>query len=167
MPFAINRYPRGLLALLGSKVGGVTPPAFGDQVAPVLELSQFYLADTTERSTVSGNLAATGLFASTIVVPDTELWYIQRYSVISGAALGAGQSLTMVASLTYSLAGATRAQQLGPVSNAGGVGNFVSCKADQPFLAYPAQTLGCIVLVLAAGPVNGVLFSVEFSRLQI
>jgi len=78
----------GLLALLGLKNGGVLPPAFGDMVAPTLDIFDFYSQETENIST---NVITPGIgHLQTLLaqVPQNELWYVHSLSarVILGAA---------------------------------------------------------------------------------
>jgi len=166
MPSVINRVPAGLLALLGSKVGGINPALLADQVIPTIDFSRFYLAGSLERSTVSGNIAAVGLFASTLVVPENEFWVVDQYTLSAGAALGAGQALQVAPCYLYSLAGSTRALQVGQPSLLAGVGDLPTAGSGG-FIVPPGSTLGLVCFRITAGPVNAFLFNASFTRLQV
>jgi hypothetical protein len=161
----IQRVPAGLLSLLGLKAGGVNPSVLSDTVQPMLDLSALYGVGAAQFLTVGGNVVV-GLFASTLIVPDNEVWYVRNYTVYSNGALGAGVSAQWAPAYFLNVAGATRAFQVGPLSNLGAVGNFVSSAGDTPFLLPPSSTLGVIAQVIAAGPVAA-LFAVDFARLPI
>jgi len=162
----INRVPVGLLSLLGIRAGGQNPAVLEDQVRPVIDLTALYLASFIERNVDSNNVTVVGAFASNLIVPQGEAWYVHRYTIITSAALGAGQAFQIAPAYAFSFAGATRMLQLGPASNLGAVGDSVSAGA-LGFIAPPGAALGGIVHRIAAGPIVGVLWNVEFTRLQI
>jgi len=57
MPFPLHKSPRGLLELFRLRTLGANPPQFGDQIVPMVEVSEFYAFDL---KTCSGSSPTTG-----------------------------------------------------------------------------------------------------------
>ena len=93
----ITRFPVGLLDFLGLKTQGTNPSILSDTVAPILDLSQFYLADRW-RIVLESGLTAAGIanVSTALTVPVGEVWYVKQFG-ISSSALGAGQTLRLQA----------------------------------------------------------------------
>lgn len=81
--------PLGLLGLFRLKVLGRNPDGFGEDVIPVVEVSDFYGAPLLEAVGVSTAVAAAGS-ATTIPVPQGEVWRVH----------GVGARLDMTAAIT-------------------------------------------------------------------
>lgn len=85
----IGRYPQGYLELLAAKANGSTPSEIADQVMPVLDVSPYYgLGAFQVRSASTAVVNATGFFgdvASSLVVPNGELWRVHNVTILSTA----------------------------------------------------------------------------------
>jgi hypothetical protein len=98
----IQTLPLGLLGLLDLKTMGRNPPALGQTVAPVLDITQLYLngkalefAATSKAVGVGGY----GLFLDfdttvPITVPEGETWFVHDYTML--AQLNAGGTCNLV-----------------------------------------------------------------------
>lgn len=92
-PFTINRYPRGLIALLNSKAEGTTPHIMGPVVQPGIDLSAYYELETPLQQAGACAIAinAAGMFAGVgnAVVPQGQIWRLRSASLNMGG-LGVG-----------------------------------------------------------------------------
>lgn len=73
----ISKYPAGLLGLLGLQTFGVTPKDLADQVVPIVDLTDLYLAGT--QTVINGNvnpLAAGPNAIASMLVPSGEVWHV-------------------------------------------------------------------------------------------
>lgn len=114
-PPPINTLPIGLLSLLGIKNGGVNPQYLLPQLAPVLDLSAFYLQQKAELLAPADQVVnAVGSFlGGAVVVPAGEMWVVHSSVLISAAVLGAGAVLQAgVAFFTDQSAGVRVAPQV-------------------------------------------------------
>lgn len=153
-PLTIQRFPRGLLDLLGSKSNGDNPTVLSPTVVPILDLSAMYQFDKMEARNASTNVVnLTGAWAVTgsiFTVPAGEIWLLHNLSVNSNANLGAGESYTLVPAIY-------RTQwsqwQLGPNACSGSVGNrpSIGWQFERPEIMRPGDTVGVYVSAVAAG----------------
>lgn len=80
MPQSIQRFPAGLLDLLGIQSLGQTPNILADEVRPVIEYLSLYFADrlTTLQTSVAGVQFSGD--SATLTVPANELWLVKEVS---------------------------------------------------------------------------------------
>lgn len=76
----VNRIPNGFLDLLGVLSLGKNPPAFADQIAPVVDLVDFYSAQTLSGHNHVLNHAAVGDNVE-VFVPEGETWFLKGVSI--------------------------------------------------------------------------------------
>jgi len=162
----INRVPAGLLSLLGIRAGGVNPASLSETVQSVIDLTDLYLAGYAERIIAVANIAAVGSFVPVPSVPENEFWIVREYGIVSPT-LTAGQALLVTPTYVHSIAGVLRHFPVGNPSNLGAAGDVVTASSRAPFVASPGAALGCQVNRLTAGPVNGAVFAVTFTRLGV
>ena len=89
MPQQTNRIPHGFLDLVGSEVGGKTPPVYSDFIGPTVDMTELYLAETLAAEGVTFNHAA-ALASTSVTVPDDEAW-LMRCLGVSGSLSNTGQ----------------------------------------------------------------------------
>lgn len=78
----INRIPRGYLDFIGAQTGGKNPPDASDSVAPVIDMTPFYQAQTM--AMVNDTLSHTVVGSSLLVrVPENQTWLLWSASVRS------------------------------------------------------------------------------------
>lgn len=81
----IQRFPKGLIDLLGMRATGDTPHQLAQQTIPTLEVTDYYLSDRVVGLSVqpAGPLAATG-FVSAVnsAVPAGEQWLVYSAAMI-------------------------------------------------------------------------------------
>lgn len=124
----IQRYPRGLIDLLGMRATGETPHKLGQENIGTLEMLEFYLNDRmTPNASASaappaaiGNVQITGL-----TVPDRELWLVFELTAYVAA-----------------IAAATRLVFTGGVLRNRGSGNVYSALTDS--IVVPALEAGYV-----------------------
>jgi len=88
----INRVPQGLLSLLDAKTGGNTPPDTANNLQPVLEQLQFYLASIPmQAGQATGNTGGLdSITVASVEIPSGELWAVYGVSVQSLTVAGSG-----------------------------------------------------------------------------
>lgn len=161
----ITRVPVGLLDFLGLKTQGNNPAILSDTVAPILDLSDFYLADRWEILVETGlNAVGTANVQCVTTVPVGQVWYVKQFGV-STAPLGAGQTLRLQA--FASLPGAAAASHLtGALDQAAQATVGEICRASlRGFVATGGTGFGFTPLQNVAGPVNGLAATWLFCRL--
>jgi hypothetical protein len=124
-PQDIQRYPRGLIDLLGMRATGDTPHTLDQSVTGSLELLELYINDRMipNASVAPGNLAAIGnVQIPGLTVPDRELWLIMELTVYIPA-----------------IAAATACKFNGGILRARGSGNVYSCLTDTVSVAANEQ----------------------------
>jgi hypothetical protein len=162
MPFDISSQPRGLMALLGAKVGGTAPRLLGDQVVGTVDLLDFYTLNIRESLTAAGPAPAVGgnVFAATLIVPAGEAWIVHAFNV--EAACGAGAAIDMAPGVA--LAGFGQIMTVGDYLAAAATQNVRTWSPIQ-FVAGPGAQFGFNVRSVTLVPtVTGFL---TFSRVRI
>jgi len=76
----INRLPRGLQDLLGSKNFGVNPSEMGQQVAPIHDLFPHWASERLVARTTTATAPAAQTNVQTFTVPDDEVWLPLHWS---------------------------------------------------------------------------------------
>lgn len=102
MPLDITALPKGLNALLSLRQGGLQPQVLADVVAPVIDTTQMYLLNLREYVSMGQQpnpVVGTNNYATSIVVPPGELWYVWAYLV--SAAPGAGEAIDLAPAVAY------------------------------------------------------------------
>lgn len=153
-PLTIQRYPRGLLDLLGSKSSGQNPIVLAEVVQPTIDVSalyQFDLVDARSATTNAANLpGAWGVTGTNLTVPAGELWLLHNLSFAANTNLAAGES--------YKVTGAIfRSQwsqwQLGPTyAEVSGVNTrpALGWQFQRPEIMRPGDSVGVYVLDVQA-----------------
>lgn len=99
-PQDIQRFPKGLIDLLGMRATGDTPNQLAAQIAGELALKDEYLFDRLigYRAAVgAGLINATGSFSLTLgTVPPGQLWYVYGWSIeVTAPAPATGLTITL------------------------------------------------------------------------
>jgi len=174
MPRPFNRQPRGLLSFLDGKVPSAqNPQLFEEAIRIVVDGTNFYAAQ--QASVVQENTGLVGVpdfygtLTGTGVVPQDEVWLVQRHTV-GGAALAAGETLGIyVAMRRVQPGGAGAIYILQTTSGSGGifaVGQTPIAAGDTPYYALPGDSLG--VYIFARGVFAGALtVNLDLVRLKI
>lgn len=94
MPLEIAALPKGLNSLLSLKASGRGPGVLADVAAPTIELLELYLLNLREYVSMGQQtlpVVGTNNYATSVVVPPGELWYVWKYMV--SASPGAGEAI--------------------------------------------------------------------------
>jgi hypothetical protein len=163
MPFELSSQPRGLMALLGSKVMGTAPRELADQVVGVIELLEFYTLNIRETATAGQVTPAIGgnvFTGTTLTVPAGEAWIVHAYNVECQCA--AGEAIDLQAAVT--LAGGGQMMGVGDYFAAAATQN-VRAWAPNQFTAGPGAVFGFNVRSLTLTP--DVFGWLTFSRVRV
>jgi hypothetical protein len=161
VPFPLHKSPKGLLELFRLRTLGAQPSQFGEAIAPVVDVDEFYSSDLlrTELSNVTGALAPLQI-AITLTEP-TKLYGLTA-AFIMGAAGGTvltvaiSMNLPALASPAWLLAGEQfQAAALAPASL-----YPVAVLFPRPLIA-PAGTQ---IIAQAFGNAAGADHQINFSR---
>jgi hypothetical protein len=153
-PQDIQRYPRGLIDLLGMRATGETPHQLGKDLAPVLEQLDLYLLDRqrqiqTSTTTVSslGNL----LFPS-MTVPSGELWFVYEIT-LQIPAVAAASSVRAMLAVYRSQTGTNLPLGVAPSIDALALqANAIGVHFEKPLLMTPAQSIGVFTSFVTGTP---------------
>jgi hypothetical protein len=154
-----NRYLRGLLGFLDSKVGGLTPADLETSVRPTLDIRPFAYAQAREfrvANTAAIAVGETGFVSATvpIIVPEGELWLVDQFSVNSND-LAAGQRLFIApaANIIASSGGIAQSLILGDSLAVSTAAELQQCAGVMKgiFTAQPGDELGVFVCQNAVG----------------
>lgn len=155
-PQSIQRYPRGLIDLLGMRATGDTPQQLGGQVAGVLELLEFYLNDrmVPNASAAGAPLAAIGnVTIPGLTVPARELWLLYELTVYIGTIAAATACKFNGGILRSRGAGNVYNAVTDTVSVLAGEQGYVGRKFDRPIILLPSDVIAlqCVAITGAPG----------------
>jgi len=170
-PQDIQRYPRGLIDLLGMRATGDTPHQLAAQTMPQIDLLDFYLNDRLEvlSQTIAAAPAALGNFQfQNSAVPQGQMWAVYDIAVNCGGVVAAATSITFspVVFRNQSIVG--NAVIAGPTATATAGQNILSgSHYERPVLVLPGQSFGVQVQAITGAP--GVPFQITawFARLGV
>jgi hypothetical protein len=166
----IQRFPRGLLGLLGTQAGGDTPQQLSPIAGGVVDLLPFYTADLRRTAQANvGNVGAAGtLFVGSSVVacPVGEMWLVHEAGAQCTAAAPAATTARIALALER-LQGTTvvyafdeRAVATGEIVN-------VSLHFEVPLVMLPGDVWGIFCAAMAGGPIGPFFMNVTYTRIQI
>ena len=154
-PLTIQRYPRGLLDLLGSKSSGDNPTQLSPVVVGQIDLSALYQFDKVEARSATTNVAnlngAWAVTGSNLTVPAGELWLLHNLSANANANLAAGEAYTINAAIYRSQWSQWQ------LSKAQGSGSGITARPavgwqfDRPEILRPGDSVGVYVSNITAG----------------
>jgi hypothetical protein len=153
-PQDIQRFPRGLIDLLGMRATGETPHQLGPSTVGQIELTDMYLLDRCRTFQIStGVLAATGntLFPGTSV-PNGEQWFVYElsYQIPTIAAATAIQTNLCV---YRSQASTNLPLALGPAQTVpASTGTAWGIHFEKPLIMTAGQSLGVYVSQITGAP---------------
>lgn len=161
MPARINQQPGGILGLLGIKNGGRNPEELATILAPVFDVSAYYLEANAQFVQVLAD-AQLGLniFAQ---VPEGEVWYVHHASAATGALAAADYFQTQMAIST-----ANNLDWVGVGEPAGGDPTYaVACCINRPFLLGPGMQMCRYDLVVTTATTIPVLSNVRYTAMRV
>lgn len=155
----INRLPAGFLGFVDVKQMGKNPSHIADTVAPVVDMTSFYVAGS--RSTKQGPSVALGAggptrWVSDVFVPTGKCWMISEIEMVAAGVLGAGgtfQGYLMVLDPTG------QSQWVSDPTPQYVTGDRVNHAAylERPFIALPGYVLAVDIVRNAGGAVTALL----------
>jgi len=165
-PQSIQRYPRGLIDLLGMRATGDTPQELAQSVIGNLELLEFYLADRLipNASVGAAPMNAVGDFAiAGLTVPSREIWLVYEVTLTSGTT-AAATAVTATAGLMRNVGSGNVYSALTMPSTAGAAAQLnVGSKFDRPVMALPGNVFNvrcsAVTGVPAATPTVAILYA--------
>lgn len=166
----IQRYPRGLIDLLGMRATGETPHKLGQDVSGVLELLELYLNDrmipnaSASAAVVSavGDLNITGL-----TVPDRELWLVWEITLTSTTSAPA-TGFTATAGLLRNRGSGNVYSALTAPSVVGASSQAnVGAKFSRPVLALPGSLFNVRVSAITGAPNSTPAVGIWYASLGI
>lgn len=167
-PQAIQRYPRGLIDLLGMRATGDTPHMLAGDIGGSLEMLEFYLADRLVPNaaaagaavTVVGDLAIPGL-----IVPARELWLIYECTLTSGTT-AAATGFTATAGLLRNVGSGNVYSALTDPTVVGASSQAnIGAKFERPVLALPGSQFNVRVSAVTGAPAATPAVSIFFASL--
>lgn len=168
-----NKYPLGLLGLLDAKIQGKTPNELAQFTQPTLDLAQFLLEQGAEvriddTAAVAANALVLGA-ASTLRVPEDEIWYVHAFTARPTADLLAGTTYEYTGAQKTTLAvGTFNAGQFARTSTATATAGFRTLAGNgRPFLMAPGDELGLWVTRTVLGTAATFSLFAKFSRLRV
>lgn len=169
-PQDIQRYPRGLIDLLGMRATGDTPHQLAQTTVAQLELLDFYLTDRCEGVTfnASGVVAALGNLTFTgAQVPQGQMWMLYEASVFTGVC-AAATSATVVPFIARSQSGLAIAEAICPPLVAGIAGSALGgAHYIRPTLLMPGHQFGLQITAITGAPGITPILNLYFARLQV
>ncbi|HET9045165.1 MAG TPA: hypothetical protein VFN70_18550 [Burkholderiales bacterium] len=165
----INRIPPGLLRLLGLQQLGRNPEALTGELVPVIEMREWYLISQLEALTSGPQVPAAGpqnfsqTLAPTLVVPQSEWWYVHQFSAqFTNAAAGPVAGRISATATVNGLA------FRGPVTTVPAIASARTYATLDRWWAPPGTVFQVTCFLDAAAPANlSVDGNVHFTRLPI
>lgn len=169
-PQDIQRYPRGLIDLLGMRATGDTPHLLSNETTPAIDLLDFYLADRCigQTFTASGVVAALGNLTFTgAVVPNGEMWLLYEATVFTGVC-AAATSCTVVPFMARSQSGLAQAIAIGAPLAAGLAGSALGGQIfERPRVLMPGNQFGLQITAITGAPAVTPILNLYFARLTV
>jgi len=169
-PQDIQRYPRGLIDLLGMRATGDTPHQLAQTTVPQIDLLDMYLADRCFGVTfnASGVVAALGNLTFTgAAVPQGEMWLLYEASVFTGVC-AAATSCTVVPFVARSQSGLAQAEALCPPLVAGTAGSALGgVHYERPSVLMPGHQFGLQITAIVGAPGVTPILNLYFARLAV
>lgn len=161
-PLTIQRFPTGLLGLLGTQASGDTPTLLNEQVAAIIDLLPFYSVNARVSFVGSeanlsgpGNSYFGGVGKAQAVQPG-EMWLVHQFCVKTTTAVGAGMTGVFSPGITRGGTGPSAVITFG-VSKSVVAGDLfnVGVYFDTPLVALPGDVFGVTIdQMTGAGPIT-------------
>lgn len=169
-PQDIQRYPRGLIDLLGMRATGETPHKLAQDMSGVLELLELYLNDrlTPNASASAGNIIATGDVPITgLTVPEREMWLIWEMTLTTGL-FAAATAANVTGGLLRNRGSGNVFTALTPTQKVVAAEQAcVGSKFDRPVIALPGNVAACRVSAITGLPLANAVISILYAPLAI
>lgn len=169
-PQDIQRFPRGLIGLLGMQATGDTPHKLSDTVDSSIDLLPFYLNDrqTFQSFPISAAPAATGVLGFTgSACPDGTIRFIYNAGVFAPATAAATAiKMRLCVFRGPNLNGETYiGEQLS--LGATDAGTIAASFDSQPMMLLPGQSFGIRTLTITGAPATAPVLGLYFADLRI
>jgi len=169
-PSDIQRFPRGLLGLLGIQATGDTPHQLGNAVVGQLEMLPFYLNDrlTFQSFPLSAAIAAVGVLQFTgSAVPDGTVRFVYNAGVLVPATAAASSLTTRLCVFrSPGLNGETYiSESLALPASTGGT--MAASFDDSPMWILPGQSFGLRTSNLTGAPGTTPVMGLYFADIRI
>jgi hypothetical protein len=171
-PQDIQRYPTGLIDLLGMRATGQTPNQLGAEISGSIDIGELYLFD--RRVTRVGQspvaIGAVGFLANTTgatVVPQGEMWVLydctMRVPAIA-AATALNLSLVIQRPADGTSAWFMLTEELRLVALQGALAGY---RHDRPMLLQPGDTFGTYATLVTGVPASQAFTTVTYSPIKL
>jgi len=169
-PQDIQRYPKGLIDLLGMRATGDTPHQLSQLLLPTLDQLDYYLFDRCEALTANTSIAVPGIGNVTFVgttVPQNQLWMLYDYSVIIPTT-AAASAIKATAGVFRGGNGASNFVGLVPQLSAGALeGDCKSAHFTQPVVIGPGQIFSLQCTTFTGAPAVTPSATIYFARIGL
>lgn len=170
-PQDIQRYPRGLIDLLGMKSTGDTPHQLQQQIGGEIDMLDWYLNDRLEvlSTTIAVAPAALGNFQfQNSTVPQGEMWAVYDVAVNCGGVVAAAASIIFAPVIFRNQSLVGNAVIAGPQSTAATGQNILAgARYEKPNLVLPGQSFGVQVQGITGVPAVPFQLTCWFARLKV
>jgi hypothetical protein len=169
-PQDIQRYPKGLIDLLGMRATGDTPHQLAQQTIGNLGLLDFYLSDRCEVLDTPTPIALPGLGTISFqnsTVPAGQAWLIYEASVIVPpiAALAGLRTTPLI--FRTNTAAAFGVQIAPTMTCATTEGNMSGSHFEHPLLAQAGQSFGLYTSIFTGAPATTPRLTLYFARILV
>lgn len=166
----IQRYPRGLIDLLGMRATGDTPHKLGQENVGTLELLEFYLNDrmVPNASASAAPPAAIGVVPITgLTVGSREMWLLYELTFYIGAIAAATQIKFAGGVLRNRGSGNVFSALVDPIVVPALEAGYVGIKFERPVLMLPNDVVAAQVTALTGLPGQPINASAWYASLGI
>lgn len=169
-PQDIQRFPRGLLGLLGIQATGDTPHKIAAEVAASIEILPFYLNDrqTFASYPISGAPAAAGVLQFPLsVVPDGTLRFVFNAGVFAPATAGA--TAIKMRLCVFRSPGLNGETYIGEQLSLGATdsGTIAASFDAAPMIILPGQSFGIRTLTITGAPATSPILGLYYADIRI
>jgi len=166
-PLDIQRYPTGLIDLLGMRATGDTPFQLGQATIGTVDLTDYYLTDRVVGLGLQlpAAIAATGFVAAVgSTVPTGQLWQVYSAAMIVPA-LAAATALKTAFVIRRAFAAYQVLVATPQIPAAEGFIGGITF--ERPMVMRPGDDFGCFTSNLTGAPLSNPTLYLAFARLQI
>jgi hypothetical protein len=159
----ISKFASGIASLVGLRDGGAIPGDFAETIAPTIEMRDLFLLNYREffiTDAVAAPAVGANFYATDLIVPPTELWYVWSYHITVTA--GAGAACDACPGII--LDGCPTLLPLSPYQAAAAT---QQCKTgtNTPFFAGPGSRFGALVRSVTLVP--NIYGAAVYTRLRV
>lgn len=169
-PQDIQRYPRGLIDLLGMRATGETPHKLAQENSGTLEMLEFYLNDrmVPNAAAAAAPPAAIGsVQIPGLVVPDRELWLVSEMTFYI-AAIAVATALKFTGGVLRNRGSGNVFSALVPsITVPAQEAGYVGVKFDRPVLMLPGNVVAAQVTQITGLPGQPISAAIWYASLAI